>query len=75
MRGRATARSLPALSEVVVEPLTAAFGALVCFVLPVVAVRALGFQLGTVGDVELVGGLLLVAVGWVVWSGPTGERG
>jgi len=76
VRGRAAAKSLPALSELDVARVTAAVhGTLVCFVLIVVALHALGFQLGTAADLELVGVLLLGAAGQVVWSGRAGGRG
>ncbi len=76
VRGRAAAKSLPALSELAVGQVTAAVhGALVCFVLIIVAVHALGFQLGTAGGLELVVVLLLGAAGQVVWSGGAGGRG
>jgi len=77
VRGRAAAKSLPALSEpLAVGRVTAAVhGALVCFVLIVVAVHALGFQLRTAGDLELVVVLLLGAAGQVMWSGRAGGRG
>jgi len=77
VRGRAAAKSLPALSEppAVGRVTAAVHGALVCFVLIVVAVHALGFQLGTAGGLELVVVLLLGAAGQVVWSGRAGGRG
>ncbi len=76
VRGRAAAKPLPALSELAVARVTAAVhGALVCLVLIVVALHALGFQLGPAGDLDLVGALLLGAASQVVWSGRTRGRG